>query len=135
VDVYNGNVDEQFFNYTEPGETGNKVDVRWVTLCDGDGVGLLAVGQPFLSVNALHYTTEDLMSQRHSWELTRRNEVTLNLDGAQMGVGGDNSWGWTPHDEFLLPAAKKYGYTFILRPFKGDVKKALHITKVKKEKS
>lgn len=135
VDVYNGKVDEQFFNYTEPGETGNKVDVRWVTLCDGDGVGLLAVGQPFLSVNALHYTTEDLMSQRHSWELTRRNEVTLNLDGAQMGVGGDNSWGWTPHDEFLLPAAKKYGYTFILRPFKGDVKKALHITKVKKEKS
>jgi beta-galactosidase len=129
VDVYGGKVDEQFFLYTEPGETGNKVNVRWVTLCDSDGVGLLAAGQPLLSVNALHYTTDDLMSCRHPWEMTRRAEVTLNLDLAQMGVGGDNSWGAMQHDEFLLPAKQSYCYALVLRPFKGDAKAAAELAR------
>jgi beta-galactosidase len=124
VDVYEGTVAEQAFSYTEPGETGNKAGVRWVTLCDKRGVGLLAVGQPLLSVNALHHTTEDLMSCMHPWEMPLRQEVTLNLDLAQMGVGGDNSWGAMQHPEFLLPASQAYRYAFVLRPFKGDAKDA-----------
>ncbi len=124
VDVYGGTVSEQFFQYTEPGETGNKVEVRWVTLCNGDGVGLLAIGQPLLSVNALHYTTEALMSHTHPWEMTRQKDVILNLDLAQMGVGGDNSWGAMQHDAFMLPAKESYCYAFVLRPFKGDAKAA-----------
>jgi len=129
VDVYSGKVEEQFFDYTEPGETGNKVDVRWVTLCDRDGIGLLAVGQPRLSVNALHYTTDDLMSHAHSWEMTRREDVTLNLDLAQLGAGGDNSWGAMQHDAFMLPAKKAYRYTFVLRPFKGDAQAAAELAR------
>ncbi len=129
VDVYSGTVEGQFFNYVEPNETGNKVDVRWVTLCNSDGVGLLAVGQPRLSVNALHHTTEDLMSQAHAWEMTHREDVTLNLDLAQMGVGGDDSWGAMQHEAFMLPATKSYGYTFILRPFKGDAKAASELAR------
>jgi beta-galactosidase len=124
VDVYTGTVTEQAFDYSEPGEMGNKADVRWVTLCDGKGVGLLAVGQPLLSVNALHHTTDDLMSCMHPWELPAREDVTLNLDLVQMGVGGDNSWGAMQHAEFLLPAKKPYRYAFVLRPFQGDAKAA-----------
>ncbi len=129
VAVYSGKVAEQAFLYTEPGETGNKVDVRWVTLCDGKGVGLLAVGQPLLSVNALHHTTDDLMSCMHPWEMPLREDVTLNLDLAQMGVGGDNSWGAMQHDAFMLPAKKRYGYTFVLRPFTGDAKAAAELAR------
>jgi beta-galactosidase len=117
MDVYQGTVSDQYFDYSEPGETGNKVDVRWMTLVNDKGIGLLAIGQPALSVNALHYTTEDLMSAAHGWEMTRRDFVTLNLDLKQMGVGGDNSWGARPHDEFRIPAARPYSYAFCLRPF------------------
>jgi beta-galactosidase len=124
VDVYQGTVTEQAFLYTEPTETGNKVAVRWVTLCDAKGVGLLAVGQPLLSVNALHHTTDDLMSCFHPWEMPLREDVTLNLDFAQMGVGGDNSWGAMQHEAFMLPAKKPYRYSFALRPFSGDAKAA-----------
>ena len=129
VDVYSGKVDAQFFDYTEPGESGNKVNVRWLTLCNSDGVGLLAVGQPHLSVNALHYTTDDLMSHAHTWEMTHREDITLNLDLAQMGAGGDNSWGAMQHDEFMLPAKKAYRYAFVLRPFKGDAKSAAELAR------
>ena len=117
MDIYEGTVSEQYFDYSEPGETGNKVDVRWVTLTNDKGIGLLAIGQPALSVNALHYTTEDLMSASHGWEMTRRDYITLNLDLVQMGIGGDDSWGAMPHQEFRIPSDKSYSYSFCLRPF------------------
>lgn len=114
--IYSGSVAEQFYaEYTEPGETGNKADARWVALTNDKGVGLLAVGLPLLSANALHYGTEDLNSGKHAFELTHRDYITLNLDLAQQGVGGDDSWGAWPHEQFLLPC-QKYSYGFRLHP-------------------
>jgi beta-galactosidase len=119
VGVYSGTVRQQFFaDYTEPGESGNKVDVRWVTLTNKDGVGLQAIGMPLLSVNALHHTTDDLQNAKHAFQLPRRDEVTLNLDLVQQGVGGDDSWGAWPHDEFLIKC-QPAGYEFRLRPVTG----------------
>ncbi|HOX58725.1 MAG TPA: glycoside hydrolase family 2 TIM barrel-domain containing protein [Candidatus Paceibacterota bacterium] len=116
--LYTGTVEGQFYrDYSEPGETGNKVDVRWLALADGK-VGLLAIaGRPgLLSANALHYGTADLNAGKHAFELPRREFITLNLDLKQQGVGGDNSWGTWPHDEFLIPC-QEYSYSFRLRPF------------------
>ncbi len=115
--VYDGTVDGQFYaDYTEPGESGNKADARWLALTNGKGIGLLAVGLPLLSVNALHYGTEDLNAGKHAFELPRRDSITLNLDLKQQGVGGDDSWGAWPHPEFLIPC-KEFSYSFRLRPF------------------
>jgi beta-galactosidase len=117
VGVYRGTVSDQFYaEYTEPGETGNKADVRWAALVNSKGVGLLAVGEPLLSVNALHYGTEDLNARKHPFELPARDFVTLNLDLKQQGVGGDDSWGAWPHEEFLI-SCQEYNYSFRLRPF------------------
>jgi beta-galactosidase len=119
VGVYESTVEDQYFDYTEPGETGNHADARWVALCDAKGNGLLAIGQPLLSVNALHYSTDDLSSTPHGWEMIRRDFVTLNLDLKQMGVGGINSWGAIPADAARISAAQPQAYRYLLRPFKG----------------
>lgn len=119
VGVYSSSVDEQFFaDYTEPGETGNKADVRWIALSN-EKVGLLCAGEPLLSASALHYGTEDLNAGKHAFELPRRDYVTVNLDLVQQGVGGDDSWGAWPHSEFLIPC-KDYSYSFRLRPFDDE---------------
>jgi beta-galactosidase len=119
VGVYSGTVREQFCaDYTEPGESGNKVDVRWVTLTNKDGDGLQAIGMPLLSVNALHHTTDDLQNAKHAFQLPHRDEVTLNLDLVQQGVGGDDSWGAWPHDEFMIKC-QPASYQFRLRPVDG----------------
>jgi beta-galactosidase len=39
----------------------------------------------------------------------------LNLDWKQQGVGGDDSWGAWPHDEFLIPCQEQ-SYEFTLQP-------------------
>ena len=129
VGVYEAKVADQLVNYTEPGETGNKEDVRWVALTNDQGLGLLAVGAPRLSVNALHYTTDDLQSAKHAYQMAWRDFVTLNLDWHQMGVGGDDSWGARPHDAFMLPGAKPCEYTLRLRPFQGNADAAMRLSK------
>ncbi|HEX2100290.1 MAG TPA: glycoside hydrolase family 2 TIM barrel-domain containing protein, partial [Candidatus Synoicihabitans sp.] len=120
VGAYTGTVREQFFSdYSEPGESGNKVDVRWVALRDERGYGLLATGRPLLSANASHHTTDDLQTAEHPFELPRRDFVVLNLDWKQQGVGGDNSWGAWPHPQYLIPY-EPAEYSFRLRGLKPN---------------
>jgi len=88
IGVYSGTVDEQYIPYIMPQENGNKTDVRWVSLNNSSGLGLLAVGMPLMEVSAHHFTTEDLTKARHTYELKRRKDITLNLDYKQSGLGG-----------------------------------------------
>ncbi|MGH3320542.1 MAG: glycoside hydrolase family 2 TIM barrel-domain containing protein [Streptosporangiaceae bacterium] len=116
VSVYTGSVDERFTPYIRPQETGNVTDVRWASLTDGAGKGLVARGMPLLEVGALHYTPWDLEGPRHPYELTRRDEVTLGLNHRQMGLGGINSWGARPLPKYTLYADTIYSYRYLLGP-------------------
>ncbi|MBN1875415.1 MAG: DUF4981 domain-containing protein [Anaerolineae bacterium] len=87
IGVYSGSVDEQYVPYIVPEENGNKTDVRWAALTNSDGVGLLVVGKPVLEVSAHHYTTKDLTQAKHTHELHYCQDITLNLDYAQSGLG------------------------------------------------
>lgn len=125
VGVYRTSVKDNYFSYSQPQETGNKVDVRWAALTDAAGSGLLAVGQPRLSVNALHYSAEDLDQAGHDHHMTPTPETYLNLDGKQMGLGGDNSWGALPLPPYRIPAMPQR-YRFRLRAIgPGEVPMAL----------
>ncbi len=115
IGLYSGSVDEQFVDYSRPQENGNKTDTRWVSLTNQEGVGLLAMGMPLLSVSAHHYTILDMEKAKHKFEMTRKKFLTLHLDFRQTGVGGDNSWGARPH-EWCTLWPKPYFYSFRLRP-------------------
>ncbi|MBD0427656.1 glycoside hydrolase family 2 TIM barrel-domain containing protein [Aquisalinus flavus] len=122
IGLYQGQVADQFHDYSRPQETGNKVDVRWLAIADDAGTGLGVIGQPMLSVTALPFPYEDLAyvegGQRHGADLKVKDVVTLNIDLAQMGVGGDNSWGFWPLEEYRLPV-QRYDYSFRLRGYEA----------------
>ncbi|HZL43172.1 MAG TPA: glycoside hydrolase family 2 TIM barrel-domain containing protein [Verrucomicrobiae bacterium] len=123
VGLYSGKVKDQFFDYIKPQETGNKEAVRWIALVDGQGRGLLAVGRPLLSANALHASTDDLFcatqqENYYSYQLPSRKTITLDLDLKQRGLGGDNSWGLLPHDAFRL-TGWPMTYSYRLRVLQG----------------
>jgi len=135
VDLYQGKVIDQHHPYIRPQESGNKTDVRWVALTDDQGIGLLAVGMPLLSVSANHYLMDDFENgpekeQRHATDLEKRDLVTWNLDYKQMGVGGDDSWGARPHDKYTL-FPKEYTYKFRLRPFSREKESPLALSRQK----
>lgn len=123
VGIYEGRVDEQFFPYLKPQESGNKEAVRWVALRDGVGRGLLAAGFPTLSVNAMHYSTEDITWEGfkdnfYPYQLPHRDTVTLNLDWKQQGLGGVDSWGTLPMSEFRI-SPWPITHAFCLRVLQG----------------
>lgn len=115
IGVYTSTVDEFFIPYLKPQETGNRIDVRWVTFTDKDGFGLMASGMPLMEMSALHYTIEDLEEAGHPYELNRVDETIVHLNYKQMGLGGDNSWGKLPRKEYRIPA-DQYSYSLRLRP-------------------
>ncbi len=123
VGLYSGAVRDQYFDYIKPQETGNKEAVRWIALADAQGRGLLAVGLPLLSANALHPSTDDLFcatqhENYYRYQMPDRRTITLNLDLHQRGLGGDNSWGLLPHDRYRL-TGWPMGYRYRLRVLRG----------------
>jgi len=122
VDVYRSTVDHEWVDYSRPQENGNKTDVRWVALTNTDGIGLLAVGAPTLSVAARHFAKEDIDAAQYTWQLPRREQVLVNLDWKQMGVGGIDSWSpnaW-PLPPYRLDASQPMSFKYRLSPIDGD---------------
>jgi len=123
VGVYSGSVDSLWTDYVRPQENGNRNDVRWIAFTNDKGEGLLAVGDPVVSVSAWPYSLQDLEQAKHISDLPRRNFITVNLDYKQMGVGGINTWSAVakPLPEFCLPSNKSYNYEFYLMPYSAKM--------------
>jgi beta-galactosidase len=120
VGIYDQTVTAQFYPYIRPQENGNKTDVRWFTIQNGQGRGLKIESDTLLSMSALHYLDSDLddgdkKEQRHSGDLIKRPETQLHIDLVQMGVGGINSWGTWPLTQYRVPY-KDYSYRFKISP-------------------
>lgn len=115
VGLYQGTVDEQYVPYVMPQENGSKTDVRWAALVNDAGLGLLAVCEPALEASVSHYTAHDLYAAAHTHELVRRDEVILNLDAVQCGLGGASCGPGTLPQYLVLPGT--YRFAVRLRPF------------------
>lgn len=115
VGIYSSTVKEQFVPYLRPQECGNKVGVRWASLTNNAGIGLMITGNPSLEINALPYTPTELEENDHVYKLPESNKVVLRINHKQMGVGGDDSWNAKTHPEFTLYSNRSYSYSFTLK--------------------
>ncbi len=125
IGLFSGTVDGLWTDYSRPQENGNKTAVRWVALTNENGDGLLvsAEGTP-LGMGARHYSQQTMRDSDYSFQMERSNDIFLNIDAAQSGVGGITSWGALPLEKYRLNA-KTYHYTYRLIPLFGKVDKAL----------
>jgi beta-galactosidase len=69
--------------------------------------------------SAINHSTESLdpgltKKQQHPTDLPPEPNLYLNIDFKQRGVGGDNSWGALPHEQYRL-LDKKYTYSYIIK--------------------
>ena len=101
-------------NYAEPGEMGYRTDCEWVEFSNAEGkkIRVTAVSGRF-GFNAWPYSQASLEKARHQFDLRDEGAITVNIDAAMMGVGGDDSWGAKPHNEHMLGAGE-YTLTFIV---------------------
>ena len=127
IAVYSGTVDEQYVPYIVPQENGNKEEVRWVTLTNEKGLGLLCTGIPELGVSAHHFTTQDLSEAMHTFELKPRKEITLNLDYRHSGLGSA-SCGPGRLEKYQVKA-EETNFTIRLRPFSNKIESPMVLSK------
>jgi beta-galactosidase len=126
VGRYQSAVSELLYPYIRPQENGYRTDVREVILKNKHGHGIaFAAAENLLSFSAHHQLNSDFDAgnqklQRHTYDVPVRPLVNLNIDFMQMGVGGDNSWGATPHEEYMIKPGS-YSYGFIIKPLRTTV--------------
>ncbi len=118
--IYRQTADEQFYPYIRPQETGTKGDIRWWNQCDGAGIGIKVTSDKPFYASALHYDIATLdegdeKHQRHPSQLEKSHYTILTLDAEQCGVGGIDSWGARPLEQYRLPAIDRT-CTFTISP-------------------
>lgn len=122
IGQYGQNVDEQFYPYIRPQETGTKSDVRWWQQTDKGGRGVEFISDAPFSISALPYTIEmlddgDEKNQRHSEFLEKVDYITVCIDKEQMGLGCITSWGDLPLPQYRLKAMDRE-FSFCIQPLK-----------------
>jgi beta-galactosidase len=115
VGLYHSTVDEQYVPYIMPQEHGNKTDVRWLTLTHNTGIGLLVAGEAPLEASVSHFSADDLATANHTHELVRRDEVVLNVDMQQCGLGGASCGPGVLPQYLIQPGT--FAFCVRLRPF------------------
>ena len=116
VGRYNRSVTDMFEPYVRPQDMANRDDVRWLTVADRDGEGLMIVAadEPF-DFSALHYKPIDLLEAEHPYELRSRAGTVLSIDAGQQGLGGA-SCGPPPMERYIFRAIPRTMF-FSMRPY------------------
>ena len=112
--IYKNKAADNMAKYLVPQECGNKVGVRYAKVTDDRGRGLLFSGDE-LSFSALPYTPHELENAAHPYELPQVHYTVVRVALAQMGVGGDDSWGAWVHPEYHIDVTKPLEITYRLR--------------------
>lgn len=122
VGYYSQSVEEQFYPYIRPQETGTKSDVRWWKQVDRDGCGLRFRSNEPISASALYYSIETLddspeKEQRHPNDLVKNGAVNMCIDKVQYGLGCEDSWGALPIEKYRVKYGD-YNFTLLIDPVK-----------------
>ena len=117
--IYENSVSDNMARYLVPQECGNKEGVRWASITDRKGRGMLFEmdkNNGPMMFSALPYTPHEMENAMHPYELPEVHYTVVRAAKGQMGVGGDDSWGAHTHPEYLLNADGKMEFSFV---FKG----------------
>ncbi len=118
IGIYSCEINDFGHNYVRPQENGNRSDIRWCSFKNKKNKGIMIkdVGGTYLNISAWPYTLEDLEKATHIHNLPNRDNITLNVDYKQKGVGGDLPGLPTVHNRYKLHKNKEYLYSFSIEP-------------------
>lgn len=117
VGIFRSTVSEEWVTYSRPQDNGNRTDTRWVTFTNGKGIGMKFSGAPLLSFSASNYSRGDISNSDYDFQMVKHPWIYLNIDLAQMGVGGTTSWLMNafPREEYRL-LDKHYHFKYRIEP-------------------
>lgn len=123
IGIYSAPVAEQIEAYAKPQETGNREDVRWCALRDGQGAGALFIAREgSFAAQALPVTAADLLFAPNTYKLKEKiansRATTLNLDAGVRGLGGASCGPDTENRDKVFAVPTDFG--FIIRSVRAE---------------
>lgn len=104
---YKASQDEMHTGYIFPSDSGLRCDVKETQ------VGELTVQGDF-HFSVSRFAQDNMAQAKHTNELKDSGNLFVRIDGFHMGVGGDDSWTPSVHDEFKLDR-ERYRYQVELK--------------------
>ncbi|WP_405382797.1 glycoside hydrolase family 2 TIM barrel-domain containing protein [Maribacter sp. LLG6340-A2] len=122
VGVYEAKVSDLYYEYIRPQENGYRTDIRTLTFANDEGKGIAISAPQQFGFSAHHQLNSDFdegdeKRQQHTYDIPVRNLININIDHSQMGVGGDNSWGLLPHEEYQIKP-KNLSFSYMISPIR-----------------
>lgn len=107
--IYSLPVSDFHVDYVRPQTSGDRQDLRWITLynAEGNGIRVETEGQVNLSLD--NYTDEYKHKYLHQWNMQASDDIYANFDYAQRGIG-NASCGAGVLSKYVLPTSGTYGY-------------------------
>lgn len=90
--LYSGKVTDQLDDYILPQENANKEDVRWMSLTDDSGIGMLYIAADRMSATAETRRPEDQYKDRnnrakHPYQTVESGKTIISLDAGMRALG------------------------------------------------
>jgi beta-galactosidase len=130
VGRYTGLITEQYHPYVRAQESGNKTDCRFINVT-GNNFEIRIESDTLFEAGVWDFDYDELYlveseggdnltageidpdRNKHGSQVKSSGNQTLIISHKQMGVGGDNSWGAMPHDQYLL-TNQEYQFSFVI---------------------
>ena len=121
MDTWSYNIRQDFAQNTPvyPQECGSRTGVYHAAVT-GSIPGIGFASGSGMTFSALPYTPHELENARHLYELPHDdNKTVVRCALFQRGVGGDNSWGATPHEAACFAVEKGMTFSFSIQKQNG----------------
>ena len=114
VGKYSAQVKDMATEYTRPQSNGNREEVRWAALTDGNE-GVLFVAPEGMSATAIPYTEMEIFKANHPYKLPNTDRTVMHLDLGVTGLGGNSCGQGGPLKQDRV-MADRHRFSFIIRP-------------------
>lgn len=107
--IYTLPVSQFHVDYVRPQTSGDRQDLRWISLYNADGRGVRVETEGQVNLSLDNYTDEYKHNYLHQWNMTPSDDIYANFDYAQRGIG-NGSCGAGVLSKYTLPSSGTYGY-------------------------
>lgn len=114
IEKYNQKLDDSYIVLPKPQAMGNREDVRWMSLTDNAGDGVLFRADSTFCCSALPWSQLELMGASHAYKLPKSSAVHVHLDAQVRGLGGASCGPGPLLEDQVKSTSRMFG--FLIRP-------------------
>lgn len=114
--IYTDTVTNMFYPFIDTQDSGNLTNVKWIAVTDEAKTNGVVIAGDNFEASALHFTSDQLDSATHPYELTPSENTYLAVNYGSDG-NGNSSCGPDTLTKYQIPNDKAYNYKYTIIPF------------------